>query len=127
VVRTVEALPAGTRFSIGYPSRPAAEMSVAEWAAGLREEGLLRVHIDGRLYRLDGDELPPVTEAISIFVLIDRLEAGRLAVERLIDSLETALARGDGRLVLLIDSDERTFDQRLVCPRCRIPYPAPEP
>jgi excinuclease ABC subunit A len=127
VVRAIETLPAGTRFSIGYPSRPAAEMSVAEWAAGLREEGLLRVQIDGRLYRLDGEELPAITETTPTWILIDRLEAGRLAMERLIDSLETAFARGDGRLVLLMDQDERIFDQRLVCPRCRIPYPTPEP
>jgi excinuclease ABC subunit A len=127
IVRAIENLPAGTRFSIGYPSRPAAETSVADWTAALREEGLIRVQIDGRLYRLDGEALPDFTEATRAWVLIDRLEAGRLTVERLVDSVETALARGDGQLALLMDDDERVFDQRLVCPRCRIPYPALEP
>jgi excinuclease ABC subunit A len=126
VVRAIEEIAADTRFSIGYPSRPQAGEAVADWAAALCEEGLLRVKIDGRLFRLDGEPLPPITDATRLWVLVDRLQAGRLAGERLIDSLETAFARGDGQLVLLLDNDERIYDQRLICPRCRIPYPSLE-
>jgi excinuclease ABC subunit A len=125
VVRAVTALPAGTRFSIGFPGQP--ETDVAAWAAALCEEGYVRAQIDGRVVRLDEAPLPAVADPEHAYVLIDRLEAGRATSERLVDSLETAFARGGGRLVLLTDEREMPFDQRLVCPRCRIPYPALEP
>jgi excinuclease ABC subunit A len=124
VMRAVAALPVGMRFSIGFPSKPAGD--AAGWAASLREEGFVRAQIDGQPVRLDAP-LPALTETSRVWVLIDRLEAGRYAPERLTDSLETAFTRGDGQLVLLTDREEMLFDQRLVCPRCRIPYPAPEP
>jgi excinuclease ABC subunit A len=124
VVRAVEEMAADTQFSIGYPSRPQPGESALDWAATLREEGLLRVQIDGRVYRLDGEPLPPSADATRAWVLVDRLQAGRLVGERLTDSLETAFARGAGQLVLLLDNDERIYDQRLICPRCLIPYPS---
>jgi excinuclease ABC subunit A len=119
VVRFVDALPAGTRFSIAFPTPPDA-------LDGLREEGFVRVLIDGQPHRLD-QPLPAVAPEARVLVLTDRLEAANAAPERLIDSLETAFARGEGRLALLTADREHPFDQRLVCPRCGISYPAPEP
>src|SRR5439155_4419502 len=52
VVRFVETLPAGTRFSVGFPAAP-------DDLATLREEGFIRVQIDGRPHRLD-EPLPPL-------------------------------------------------------------------
>jgi excinuclease ABC subunit A len=123
VVRAVEQMPAGTRFSIGFPTAPGA----ADWATGLREEGFVRVQIDGQLVRLDQEHLPPVMAASRAWVVIDRLETGQFTPQRLVDSLETAFARGEGRLALLTDREELEFDQRLVCPRCHSAYPPLEP
>jgi excinuclease ABC subunit A len=100
---------------------------VAEWAAGLQEEGYVRVQVDGKVFRLDELAATSVKFATPCWVLIDRLEAGKVTPERLIDSVETAFNRGEGRLGLLTDQEERTFDQHLVCPTCQIPYPALEP
>jgi excinuclease ABC subunit A len=129
VLRAVEKLALGTRFSVGFPSAPAEGEGggVAEWAAGLREDGFVRVQIDGKPMRLDEGQLPADADYSHTWVLIDRLETGRAAPERLIDTVETAFARGAGRLALLTDQEELPFDQRLVCPRCHIPYPALEP
>jgi excinuclease ABC subunit A len=124
VLQAIDQLAPGTRFSIGFPSAP--DGSVDDWAAGLREEGFVRLQQDGQQYRLDEGPLPAVTDAAQVWVLIDRLEAGRLAPARLVDSIETAFARGAGRLAVLTDK-ELAFDQRLVCPRCQIPYPPLEP
>ena len=133
IIRAVDKLTPGTRFSVGFPSAPAEGEGegegegVADWATGLREDGFVRVQIDGKLWRLDEGQLPAVTDYSHTWVLIDRMEAGRIAPVRLIDTVETAFVRGAGRLALLIDQEEQQFDQRLFCPRCRIPYPALEP
>jgi excinuclease ABC subunit A len=119
VVRSVEEFAAGTRFSIGFPCPPGD-------LAGLHEEGFVRAWIDGRPVRLDGP-LPEPINGKRCYVLVDRLEAGRFTPERLVDSVETAFARGVGRMALLTDDAEIPFDQRLVCPRCNIPYPPLEP
>ncbi len=122
VVAAVQALPAGTRVTIAFPSRP--EPDVASWAAALREEGFVRVQVGGQVYRLD-EQAPPETGRA--WVLVDRVEAGKVAPERLTDSIETAFARGQGSLALLTDGEERLFDRRLRCPRCDLTLPQPEP
>jgi excinuclease ABC subunit A len=127
VVAAVDRMPAGTRFAVAFPARPEPDTDAAEWATGLREEGFLRVQVGARTIRLGEDALPPLAEQDALWVLVDRLEAGRAARERLTDSIETALARGNGRMALLVDGEATVFDQRLVCPRCGIEYPPLEP
>jgi excinuclease ABC subunit A len=125
VVAAVDQMPAGTRFAVAFPSAP--EEDAAAWAASLQEDGFRRVQMGGQVYRLGEDELPPVAASQRLWVLVDRLEAGKTGRERLTDALETAFARGLGRLALLSEGGEIVFDQRLRCPRCEIEYPAPEP
>ncbi len=120
-------LPVGTRATIAFPSRPEDPKDVAGWAAGLQEEGFIRVQIGSRVVRLGVDELPRVGAEESIRVLVDRIEAGRTLSDRLTDSIETAFARGQGRLSLLTENGERLFDRRFVCPRCDLVYLEPGP
>jgi excinuclease ABC subunit A len=127
VLAAVDQMPAGTRFLVAFPGRPEAGADAEAWAATLREEGFLRVQVGGQVFRLGEENLPPITEQDRAWVLVDRLEAGKVSPERLTDALETAFARGHGRLALLTDDRELLFDQRLLCPRCEIEYPAPEP
>jgi excinuclease ABC subunit A len=125
VLAAVDRLQAGTRFAIAFPSRPDDETDAAGWAGGLKEEGFLRVQVGERQYRLD-EEAPVLVDGTPVWVLVDRLETGRLARERLTDSLETAWARGRGCLALLVDSETLAFNQRLICPRDHIEYPGLE-
>src|SRR5262249_48558517 len=117
----------GTRFSVAFPSRPEPDADPAAWAAGLREEGFLRVQVGPDVFRLDEGPLPDPAGADQVWALVDRLEAGRVAPQRFADSVETAFARGQGRMALLTDWEELAFDQRSICPRCNIEYPPLEP
>ncbi len=127
VAAAAQALPAGTRFTVAFPSRPGPGTDPADWAAGLKEEGFVRLQVGPTVIRLGEGPLPPLADQDRVWVLVDRLEAGKAAVERLTDSVETAFARGHGRMALLTDQAEMLFDQRFICPRCNIEYPALEP
>ncbi|HYT92506.1 MAG TPA: excinuclease ABC subunit UvrA [Gemmataceae bacterium] len=127
VVAAALRLPAGTRFSVAFPAKPESDVDARAWAEALREEGFLRVQVADKVVRLDEDPLPALQGSNTIFVLVDRLEAGRVPLQRLTDSIETAFARGQGRMVLLTDATPLPFDQRLRCPRCDIEYPPLEP
>jgi excinuclease ABC subunit A len=127
VLAAVRALPAGTRFSIAFAARPESPSDLEAWAAGLLEEGLIRVQIGDAVLRLGEQALPPLAEDQDVWVILDRLEAGKATEERLSESVEAAFARGQGRLGLLSDGGEQVFDRLLRCPRCDIVYPVPEP
>src|SRR5262245_43012474 len=110
VLRAIDALPGGTRLALGFPSKPEPDASVADWSAGLKEEGFLRVQIGDCLVRLGEDPLPDDIAWDQVWVLVDRIEAGKTPTERLADSVETAFARGGGRMALLRDGQEMIFD-----------------
>jgi excinuclease ABC subunit A len=127
VVAAVAGLPPGTRVTIAFPSRPEDGGDVASWAAGLQQEGFVRVRVGGNDIRLGDGEPPRIGPGDKVWVLVDRLEASKGATPRLVDSIETAFARGQGQLALLTDQEEMLFDRRLLCPRCEILYPEPQP
>jgi excinuclease ABC subunit A len=127
VLAIVLALPAGRQLSLAFPSRPEAEQDVAAWAGALREDGFVRLQIDGQLVRLAETPTPALSEDATAWVVVDRIETGKITTERLRDSLETAFARGQGRLALLDGAAVQVFDRRWRCPRCDTPCPEPTP
>ena len=84
-------------------------LQTATWAAELREQGFVRIQIGDRLVRLGEEELPAIAEQTPVWALVDRLEAGRLARERLTDSNETAFARGNSQMALLTGAGAARF------------------
>jgi excinuclease ABC subunit A len=127
VIAEVDRLAAGSRFTVAFPGRPEPGTQSAAWADALLEEGFLRVQVRGQVFRLGESDLPVVTEQDHVWVLVDRLDAGKTSPQRLADAVETAFARGHGRMALLTDGKEFVFDQRLLCPGCNIEYPQLEP
>jgi len=147
-------LPEGTRYMIAFAVSAAAEADPARLAAGLVEEGFVRVVVDGRVVNLTA---PPIDAAslaepgadAAWYVIVDRLAAGSAAVGRVRDSLETAFSKGEGRCYALIEDGESAvseagrrgvvhpiegrpwrrmgFSTQLSCLDCRRDFPTPEP
>jgi len=72
----IASLAAGTRFSIAFAARPETPTDLDAWAAGLLEEGLVRVQIGANILRLGDQPLPPIGDGDPVWVIVDRLEAG---------------------------------------------------
>ncbi|MGB9838296.1 excinuclease ABC subunit UvrA [Methanothermobacter sp.] len=92
----------------------------------LREQGFVRVRVEGEIRDLDGEFSLDRNRKHSVDVVVDRL-AVRKDTEfrkRLADSVETALEMGEGTLrVLYHDTgDERVYSEHFACPDCGINF-----
>ena len=73
----------------------------------LKEEGYMRVRVDGKMYSLEEEIKLAKTKKHTIEVVVDRLIVRKGMRSRLADSLETALKLGSGIVyVQLIDEDK---------------------
>jgi len=91
----------------------------------LRREGFHRVVQDDALVELESTALDGL-DAVDVFM--DSLALDHEERERLVDSLETALHHGGGRLKVRTDTGrELLFSDKLECKACRITYEDPVP
>ena len=107
--------------------------------AELKENGFVRVRVDGTIYRLEEVPLLVRYEKHTIEVVIDRLTLERKNMSRLREAIEGALKLTDGKLVsFLLTSQEAGADgaakeeyrlqgTQLACPKCGISIPELEP
>ncbi|MBN2207064.1 MAG: excinuclease ABC subunit UvrA, partial [Candidatus Aminicenantes bacterium] len=114
------ALPAGTPLSIGF-AWPA-----AKGLAALKKDGFTRAV--GRGGEAVSLESVRASKSGVLDVLVDRLSLDKDDRERLADSLEMALKKGDGRArVIAGDGRNFVFSERLECKSCGIAYEDPYP
>ncbi len=143
----------GTRYMIAFQAPSLEEGDVARLAAGLGEEGFVRVIADGRIVNLTS---PPVDESLSLesasgglYVVVDRLKAGSTTAARTRDSLETAFTKGRGQCYAFIEDGDSVvsaagrrgvvhpiegrpwrrmgFSTQFSCLDCQTDFPTPEP
>ena len=131
IVDRLLALPPGTRFLV---LARIVDNRKGEYRELLREtvgEGFARFRIDGEI--VAGDELPALDKKRkhTIDVVVDRLavpEKGGLERPRLTDSVETALKKGSGRLLLqIVGGEERLYSEELWCHHCDHGFPELSP
>ncbi len=149
-------LPERTRYMLAFAAPLLPGVAPAQLAAELREDGFVRAIAGGRTIALDqaSENGLDLSSENQLFAVVDRLAAGGVADQRLRDSLETAFAKGRGRCFAFVEetaaADEAkapaddladwrrqeidgrpwrrmSWSRRLVCERCGIEYPEPEP
>jgi excinuclease ABC subunit A len=120
LMRAAEGRPALLCFPcpIGHV-RPAALRDVFEQA------GFRRVLEEGRPVPLEEAKL--VARDGTVTVVLDRIAIDRDRRQRIIDSLESALRGGKGRVEIHVEGVEKPlrFSEKLECPRCDIDYADP--
>ena len=101
----------------------------------LAREGFLRVRLDGVVMSLDEaleEKIDPKRKH-SLEVVVDRLILDKdTERSRLVDSLETALRKGEGIAIVSMqksekDSSDHLFSEHFACPVCEISLPPIEP
>lgn len=141
--------PEATRFQIAFAAPAEGEM-LPEWAARWRSQGFARgivgeVTVDLSSAAESAASLSSNSDAgpAEHLVVVDRLVSGA-AGSRLVDSLETAFAHGEGQCLLLADMPTETaadvvrlvdgrryrrlaFSNQLRCTNCGLAFPEPAP
>lgn len=107
----------------------------------LRQEGFVRVKVDGEIYNLDEDEIELAkTKKHDISVVIDRIVVKETARSRIADSTQIALKKADGVAVVDVvgnsqpipvalsivcaegEKKEIIFSEKLACPKCNLSF-----
>ena len=116
IVDRVLALPEGQRLQILAPLIRNAKGTHLTVFKQLRQEGYLRVRVNGEVVSLDSNINLNKNTAHNIEAVIDRLVVRGNMAARLADSLETALDLANGTATLdIIDDGEWTFSTRFAC------------
>ncbi|MDR0570010.1 MAG: excinuclease ABC subunit UvrA, partial [Clostridiales Family XIII bacterium] len=114
--------PEGTRLTLLAPVVRQRKGEHEKILDRIRKEGFTRARIDGEIRRLDEEEIKlEKTYKHSIEIVIDRVTVNPEAAGRLSESVELALANGDGLLVALTQTPganetERVVSSKLACP-----------
>ena len=126
VVRAADALPEGTRYLVAFPMEVRPDSDRIGLADALREDGFLRVRVDGVVATIEEGPLPMPADGVAE-VVVDRLVRGTESASRRVDSIETAFAKGLGRARLITDENSLTFYQGWKCSNCGQDHAAPDP
>ncbi len=124
IVDKIYKLPEGTKIQLLAPIIRGKKGEYTSLMEELKQEGFVRVRIDGKIYNLDEDEIEiNKTQKHTIEVVIDRLVIKESAKSRLTDSAQIALEKADGLLIVdVIGAKEMIFSEKLACPNCNLSF-----
>ncbi|MDR1167459.1 MAG: excinuclease ABC subunit UvrA [Heliobacteriaceae bacterium] len=89
----------------------------------LRQEGFVRVKADDKVYNLDEDEIKLAkTVKHNIFVVVDRIVVKPAARSRIADSVQIALQKSDGLVVIDREGKEIIYSEKLACTKCNLSF-----
>jgi excinuclease ABC subunit A len=124
IVDKVMELAEGTRVTILAPLVAGQKGTHEKLCQRLKKEGFARIRVDGKT--VDIEEVPQLqkNQKHTIDVVVDRLIIKAPILKRLADSLELALGRSGGRVLVEIHGGEAIlFSEQSACTTCGISYP----
>ena len=124
IVDKIYTLAEGTKIQLIAPIVRGKKGEFINLIEELKQEGFIRVRIDGKIYNLDEDEIElNKTQKHTIEVVVDRLVIKESAKSRLTDSAQIALQKAEGLLIVdVIGQKEMIFSEKLACPNCNISF-----
>ncbi|MBR2068497.1 MAG: excinuclease ABC subunit UvrA [Candidatus Gastranaerophilales bacterium] len=125
IVETIMKMPEGTKIQILSPIIRSKKGEYKQTLQGLLSEGFMRVRADGVIYNLEEDEIElNKTTKHTIDIVVDRIIVKESAKSRIFDSVQTALLRSDGLLIVnkLENNEDIIFSEKLACPNCNISF-----
>ena len=124
IVNSIMQLEEGTKIQILAPIVNGKKGEFSSLFEELRQEGFVRINIDGEIFNLDEDEIKIAkTKTHTISVVIDRIVVKPSAKSRIADSAQIALQKGDGVLKIdVIGGEEKIYSEKLACPDCNLSF-----
>ena len=124
IVNKIMQLGEGTKIQILAPIVRGKKGEYSSLFEELRQEGFVRVKVDGEIFNLDEDEIELAkTKKHDISVVVDRIVVKKSAQSRIADSVQIALKKSDG--IMMVDNvgdKEIIFSEKLACPDCNLSF-----
>ncbi len=129
MVDAVLAFPEGERIFVLAPVVRGRKGEYRKLFLDLLREGFVRARVDGKVVELEGIADLARYKAHTIEVVVDRLVIKAGIQGRLTESVELALQKGEGLMVVhrLESGEDQLFSERLSCPACQTALPEMEP
>lgn len=113
----------GAKIQILAPIARGKKGEFASTFEELRQEGFVRVKVDGEIYNLDEDEIKLEKNIKhTIHVVVDRIVVKESAKSRIADSTQIALQKADGIMIVDNEGQEAVFSEKLSCPKCNLSF-----
>ena len=123
IVDNILKLPQGTKIQILAPLVKGKKGEFQSLFEELKQEGFVRVKVDGEIYNLDEDEIKLAkTKVHNISVVVDRVVVKPEAKSRIADSVQIALKKADGVTVIDKMDEEIIYSEKLACPDCNLSF-----
>lgn len=123
IARELLALPEGTLLYLLVPLLVNRRGEHKEMLEDARAQGFVRLRVDGEVVRSDETEALDKRKKHTVEAVIDRLVIRDNLAERLTESVESALALGEGALIAATDNGDSIYSENLSCPNCNISFP----
>ncbi len=124
IVNSIMKLGEGTKIQILAPVARGKKGEFSSTFEELRQEGFVRVKVDGEISNLDEDEIKlEKNKKHTIHVVVDRIVVKEQARSRIADSVQIALKKADGIAVVdAIGNKEIIYSEKLACPNCNLSF-----
>ena len=124
IVDNILSIPTGTKIQIMAPLIKGKKGEFQSLFDELKQDGFVRVKVDGEIYNLDEDEIKLAkTKAHTVSVVIDRIVIKPEARSRIADSAQIALKKADGVMCVdIVGEKEIIYSEKLACPGCNLSF-----
>lgn len=123
IVNKIMALGEGAKIQVLAPVVRGKKGEYQSTFEELRQEGFVRVKVDDKIYNLDEDEIElEKNKKHTIHVVVDRIVVKESAQSRITDSVQIALQKADGIVIIDFDGKEIVFSEKLACPKCNLSF-----
>lgn len=127
IVDMIYALPEGSKLQIMAPLLAGSKGEHKEVIETARKEGFVRMRINGEVRDLSEDITLPRNKKHTMELVVDRIVLKPEVKSRMSDSLETALEKGQGTVLIYDGEKDRVFSRKSTCTHCNISLPELSP
>lgn len=128
IIETVTSLPEDTKVHVLAPIVKDRKGEYIKLFEELRADGFVRARVDGEIRDLGEDIELGRYQKHTIELVVDRLVIKGDIKQRLTDSVEIALEKGNGIVIMdVVDGKEMLFSEHMACVECGIGFEKLEP